>query len=335
MATRIVRTENPVAEQWRLLSRYFFPGVVTSYVQSRTGTTPSDDVVNHIIGSLQQAKAYFDAAAQSPLHVSPVFAYYGATNLLLGMSSLLSGGIPPVKSHGLRLDYPISPPTKLADFPAVVVDGSSGLLTYVGRVLQSGIQLPIRASFKLSDLLASIPEILDDFVTFPSSPAPLVLPVEVIPDGKTEAHRLLVSHLVRIDPDMDSILARIPELRSAYLPPQMLAGSEYVFLRPKLSKKDILLYSVFGDRFLQVGQPVGQSTLLLSQEILFLISLFIPCSVARYSPQFWHPFVTMDRSGERLLVELVVALSCRVLPNRVLSRLLQQETRFVYSGTSS
>ena len=54
----------------------------------------SEDTINTIIGSFLQANEYFKASKSANLQISPLLLYYGATNLLLGLTSLMTGKRP-------------------------------------------------------------------------------------------------------------------------------------------------------------------------------------------------------------------------------------------------
>src|SRR5699024_12616874 len=54
-------------------------------------TTLFRSTINTIIGSFLQANEYFKASKSANLQISPLLLYYGATNLLLGLTSLMTG----------------------------------------------------------------------------------------------------------------------------------------------------------------------------------------------------------------------------------------------------
>jgi len=51
--------------------------------------------------------------------------------------------------------------------------------------------------------------------------------------------------------------------------------------------------------------------------------------VCRYKPEIWNPFVRMDETGERMILEKTLFITRRMLPNLALNFLLEQNIIFV------
>lgn len=58
-----------------------------------------------------QGKSYYEAAAQSPVSISPVLFYYGYLSLLSALKNMVCRTISPVQSHGLSIVWPEGYPT--------------------------------------------------------------------------------------------------------------------------------------------------------------------------------------------------------------------------------
>jgi len=66
------------------------------------------------------------------------------------------------------------------------------------------------------------------------------------------------------------------------------------------------------------------------QLILMLMGLYALGHLSRYFPEQWNPFVRMDPTGERMVVERFLQIALRYIPNLVLNALSSERIQFVY-----
>ena len=108
MINREIFTESPEEDLWRELLQYSYRANVSRYLKEHS-LDEDEDTINTIIGSFLQANEYFKASKSANLQISPLLLYYGATNLLLGLTSLMTGKRPEIKNHGMTaIDSTIS-----------------------------------------------------------------------------------------------------------------------------------------------------------------------------------------------------------------------------------
>ncbi|HZH29203.1 MAG TPA: hypothetical protein VEY11_00295 [Pyrinomonadaceae bacterium] len=118
-----VATDEPKAEQWKLLGQYAYPTNIQRFLNERSATADTE-TANYIAGSIQQSSAYFLASESSPLDISPLLLYYGATNLLSGISAMLVGVKLLTKHHGMQLHLPSAANPQIRDFEVRPIPGA-------------------------------------------------------------------------------------------------------------------------------------------------------------------------------------------------------------------
>lgn len=119
MVTKIF-TEEPEQELWRTLLRYSYKTNIRRYFEAHSitftvneknnttgtdnsGSTNLDLLSNCITGALLQAAEYYRASKSVSLQVEPLLLYYGSTNLFYALSILLTGAVPNIHNHGMRI----------------------------------------------------------------------------------------------------------------------------------------------------------------------------------------------------------------------------------------
>lgn len=134
MINREIFTESPEDDLWRELLQYSYRANVSRYLKEHS-LDEDEDTINTIIGSFLQANEYFKASKSANLQISPLLLYYGATNLLLGLTSLMTGKRPEIKNHGMTaIDSTIS--TYIAEANVVFGDpNTGGIRTIFGIIL--------------------------------------------------------------------------------------------------------------------------------------------------------------------------------------------------------
>jgi hypothetical protein len=99
-----IPTEQPEQEQWRLLNQLTFPNNIKEHLRAKGFENINPKDIEFVAGCLRQSEAYFEAAKNSPIDISPLLIYYGATNLLAGAAVLIKGERLPIQGHGIKLE---------------------------------------------------------------------------------------------------------------------------------------------------------------------------------------------------------------------------------------
>lgn len=319
-----ISTEDAISEQWRMLERYSYPSNIIKYMTGIGHANVADITQDIVAGSIRQSKAYFDAAGQAPLDISPLLLYYGATNLLLAANVLLTNSIPPIENHGMVM--PKQTATRLADVEIRPVNSQSGALQLHANIFSSGCILCTGATWTLGDVLGSVPDLRFDFENQYDDLLYFCTPVEVVKLKDRSLERIVKQHLDRY-PSLEDAIERIPNNKMAYLSPQI--KNDYVILLHKFRQKNIGIWSISGQKFLQIGHEKSNAIIAPNQIILSLMGLYILGFLPRYRPDLWNPFVRSDTTGEKYVIEKFMHICRRYLPNLVLNVLLGERLQFV------
>ena len=327
-----IATDNPKEDQWKLIGQFAYPTNINRYAKDQK-LSPSIDTVNYIAGCIRQSEAYFTAAQSAPLDISPLLLYYGATNLLAGVSALLTGTKSLIDHHGMYADKTTVMAPMIGDFQIKTSNSGGGALQNFCDVLSSGCVMTTGGHWSVKEILGSIPDLSQDYETCYQEPSPHVIPITIT---KAAMHGLQFIY-ERIDmaelkkySSPQEVIDLIGGLKDAYLPPRYNIPSDSVPLYYKQDAKETGTYSLFGKKYLQlvhikVGKPLNPSQL-----ILLYMGLYALGYLSRYYPERWNPFVRSDDTGERLVIEKFIAICQRYLPNLALNQVRKAHVQFVY-----
>ena len=328
MEELVIRSEDPIRHQWRLLARFAYPGNIDSYVRQRTGSDPEPILRDYIASCIRQGEAYFAASSSAAFDIAPVLVYYGAANLLLGAVALLEGSVPDVGSHGMRVASDAAPGTPIGETVLRLSDPQRGALH---RILAS---IPVRppglpsgSEWTLKELLGSVPDLRDEYLMCYPNDVAHTIPLERASRSGTEFDRILPSDVARHGNPMDAF-SKVLGFKAAYITPQLGGQLKYIILHRKVGADDIGDYSVFGGKYLLMAHEKNGRLFTPGQLAGIYMSLFAIAFVSRYRPSLWNPFVRADESGERLLIERLLDVAHRHLPNLVLNRIEDRLVRF-------
>ena len=321
-----IRTENATRDLWRLLNRFSYPTNISRYLQDK-GLLCPQGLVQYVAGCFSQSEAYFSAAGNSPLDISPLLLYYGAISLLAGVAAMIKGEKLPINGHGMALI--VSGTGRIAN--AQVVPKGNGALQQFTDVFSPGCSFTNSAPWTLLEILGSVPDLAQDFVDCYQDGDPYTIPVEVVKTDQGWVERIAKKEFARFRTP-DDALARIDRLAESYLAHQIT--NEYVVLRRKLNSPDIGIYSLFNQKHLQLAHVMNGRATTLGQIPTMLMGMFSLGFMSRYHPGFWNPFVRHDETGELLLIEKFVAVCHRYFPNLVLNEVYGSRMQFV-SNTGS
>lgn len=327
-----IATDNPKTEQWKLLGQFAYHTNIRNFFNEKS-LAEDADTIDFIAGCIRQSEAYFTAASSSPLDISPLLLYYGATNLLAGVSALLIGTKLPIEHHGM---YPIKTTItapRIADFQIGLSGSSVGALQNFCTTFSAGCLMSNAGTWSVEEILGSIPDLVQEFENCYRGALPHIIPVKIT---RAEMYgirflyeRIAMSDLAKFPHPQDAI-DLIVELKNAYLTPRYNIPSEYVPLYYKQERKEIGTHSVFGKKYLQLAHVKNGKLISPSQLIIMLMGLYALGFLSRYYPERWNPFVRTDNTGERLVIEKFLEVCQRYLPNLVLNRVTGSRVQFVY-----
>lgn len=337
-----VATESPKADQWRLLGQYAYPVNISRYLKNKGHTTVPTGIEEYIAGSIRQGEAYFAAAQAAPLDIKPLLLYYGASNLLIAASAMLVGDQPKIKNHGMRLDASTAARKRIADVQIRPFDPHTGALQCFCNSFSANCQIVGRGDWSLEELFGSVPDLRQDFENCYPNARYFTVPVELLSRTfvyRTEASTENKVTFEYVAPDKverfeDPVkeITQILGFRQAYLLPQHQGEKTGITLYRKYKAAEIGLYSIYGQKYLEIPHLKSEQPITPSQVIILYMALFALGYISRYHSELWNPFVNSDTSGERLVVEKVLSIAERYIPNLVLNEVNQTQVDFVYSS---
>ena len=329
-------TENPEQEQWRALLQYSYKanirryfndsGIVVSGTDGEESEKAFDRIADAIAGAMLQADEYYRASQVASLHVEPLLLYYGTTNLLYAMSMLVSGQRAFIQHHGMKTITDINL-VSISNTRIQFSHSSDGGIHVFAKNLGFAKDLCDynQCEWTLGDFFDSIAEISNDYChCYGQASKILLLDVVKTAEGIVEK--------VNAKEESGNIFINVEGFSKAYLRPQEGKNekNESVFvLRHKINGIDISRISYSGQPYLQIAHDINGRLITIPEEINMYISLFALCSMCRYNPNIWYPFVTQDSTGERLLIEKLLYYSRRIIPNAVLNRIERRQISFV------
>lgn len=322
-------TENPEDDLWRELLQYSYKANIIRYLDEHS--LPHDNnAINCIIGSILQAHEYYLASKNVNLQIAPLLLYYGTTNLLFGISTLISGTIPDIQNHGMKpnsstiQDY-------IADTSITFLDPDHGGIHLFAKAFGYNDDLTKFGTWKLKEFISSIAEINYDYQKCYSEKYGNTIMIDAFqtPTGQIERLYCSKDEISTIS----SILDRVEGFQKSYLNPQIghehSTNTDFIILRHKMNGINIKKISFSGQPFLQAGIAKQGNIITIPTLFNMYISLFIMSSLCRYHPEIWGPFVLNDETGERLLFEKLMYFSRRMIPNMVLNKLYGKKITYV------
>lgn len=326
MKIKKIYSESPEEEQWKLLLKYGYSSNIENYLEKMNLPYQDKTLVDLIAGSILQSKEYFDASKLSSLQISPLLLYYGVTNLLHGIANLKSGLINKIENHGMKLIIP-DDWKRIGDIEIKPLNPTTGALSLFCRIYSNNCQLCDAGKWRIIEVLGSFPDLREDFLNCYDDVAPFVIPVEIVKEEQTILERIKFSDLERFE-DKENVLFKVDGFEKNYLRPQQTARKKYIVLRPKITGGEIGIYSVSGQKYLQIGHKKNSQLKNPSVIVLMFMALFSLGHICRYHPEIWNPFVRNDNTGEKLLIEKCLYACRRLLPNLVLNFLFNERVIF-------
>jgi len=317
-----INSENAAKDQWKLLAQYAYPKNIVRYLQQH-GFVHLEKLVEYIAGCFRQSEAYFIAAENSPIYISPLLQYYGAVTLLAGASAMARGAQLTIKGHGMIIPNAANI-KRIAD--AQIIPRGNGALQQFADIFSPGSSFVNGEPWTMEEILGSVPDLKPDFENCYQEAVPYTIPIEVVKRDRDSLERISKKDLTRFEIP-DDALANIENLLHSYLIPEIT--NQYVILRRKINSSEIGVYSLFNRKHLQIAHSKKGKKLTPSQIIIMFMGMFSLGFLSRYHPDFWNPFVRSDETGELLLVEKFIAVCQRYFPNLVLNEIQESRIQFV------
>jgi len=312
-------------EQWQMLSEFTYAENIVRYLSSRDATASAPQLIEFIGGCVTQAHEYFSAAKTVTLNTSPLLYYYGVTNLLAGVCSLLKGQIPTIRGHGLDFEIP-ERRSRVADLIINIRWREAGAFRTFCEMLGTSTALEGGQSWTFLEILGSVPELISDFERCYPDEQPHVIPVEIVKLEESALDRVALSDVERFQ-DKEQMLARIENFSKSYLPPNQT--ETHLVMRYRLRGERIGVYSVSGQKFLPLAHVKGSYSITFPPILYCFLGLYALGFLSRYQPQVWTPFVRADTSGERDIIQRFIRTAARIVPNLALNMLHQSRLSFV------
>lgn len=322
-------SENPENDLWRELLQFTYEANIKRYFEEHN-IGFSSDVIDCIIGSFLQAYEYYKASKTANLQIEPLLLYYGTTNLLYGMSALLSGSISNIKNHGMKIDVPTEMQF-IADTSLRFMSPNDGGIHIFARALNFTENLTDFGDWTLSEFLDSIAEINNDYQRCYNKSVGKIVMLDVFntPDGKVEK----VYYTSSTENKIRQTICDVDGFRNSYLPLSKASSYQdnttYFILLHKLNGQRIDEISYSGQPYLRAHHQKNGKWITIPTVLNMYISLFVLATLCRYYPQKWSPFVLKDTSGERLLIEKLLHYSKRMIPNFILNHILGKNIQYI------
>lgn len=328
--TIIVYTENPEEELWNALSQYTYKARILKYFSEHKiaiNEAEKNSVCEIISSSLSQAKEYFMLSKSASLNVSPLLLYYGTINLFLGATVLKTGAKCSIENHGMKtkVDYTDNSigSTKIHFFNT----NTGGIHVFMNKH-QLGQNLTESDDWSIKELLLSIPDINQEALQCYDYAENYCYPIvqSISENGKIDK----VVFYNKTPNEIDAIFKSIPDFSKSYLPPVInQQDGQYVsLLRHKYLALNNNIKAHYNQEFLECGHMKNGKLIILPQWVYMYIALFGLGSLCRYEPEKWNPFLRLDESGEKLLIDKFLNAVKRIMPNIVLSLISNKEYRF-------
>lgn len=323
-------TENPEDDLWRELLQYSYKANVRRYLKEHS--LPEDErTIDCIIGSFLQANEYYKASKNVNLQISPLLLYYGTTNLLFGMTTLINSDIPNIKNHGMKPDLSTKE-DYIADTSISFSNYREGGIHQFTKAFGYKEDLTKFGKWQLKEFLSSIAEINLDYKKCYSENYGNTIMLDIFKTPTGDIERLYCSK--EEEEKIISFLKRVYGFDKSYMKSlqyghDSASNRDFLILRRKMNSKDIKNISFSGQPYLQAGNKKQGNLVTIPTLFNMYISLFIMSSLCRYHPEYWGPFVLNDETGERLLFEKLMYFSRRMIPNFILNKLYGNKTIYV------
>lgn len=351
-----IRTENPLVDVSRYLRHWTNPGFVGQELASRHKGMPAEirrRKAREVAVCVAQGLEYMATSKSATILTRPLSLFYAHENLAKATAVFLDPALraDDFKSHGLRHDssrrYSIknlqaritSPSRDVWSRYAAVANKQWAIykLQQEGRGIQVDLEVSFRpppgsgTDLKIGELALQIPEVVDD-VILAGWGTPRVVHVSsysiVESSGPpiTRRQNLTLRHRHH-QPTHRLILNRLSALENFEVAEDSLDVIRVTEKDPAAGGLPAFVMDVFGEPYVDFNTARRE----LAEPLVFLALLFILSSVVRYEPEQWQRLLD-SRPAEAILVERLLDLATRKVPNLTLNALHEQYFHFTTGG---
>lgn len=321
---KIIKTENAYDEEWRMILHYSYPENIKRYLREKGLNEANEDLIETISNSILQAKEYFDVSINASLQTSPVLLYYGMVNLLNGVYGLLTGEIPQISNHGLRIKKEMKI-ERIADVTIIPCSPQEGSLSIFNKIFGNQENICDKGDWTLLELMQSIPEIYDEIIELYKI-FPKVVPVMTVETEEFLIERIENNKAVEFlsGQNLSDIIVNYNDM---YINEQLV--SNRIILYRKIDYKDKKIRTYLGEKFLKIFYDKKDCKFTNTTEIFSFMIMYALGNVCRYYPKIWNKFLRNDITGEKQIIEKLQSSIRRFFPNLMLDRLLKNEIFFI------
>lgn len=312
-------TENPEEDLWKTILQYTYKSHIANYFSTNNLEPENQEELCEIIsGSLLQANEYYQLSKTASLHVAPLLLYYGTINLALGTLTLIKGQKFNIENHGIKINT--EPGNDIGSTKIHFFNPDKGGIHIFLKNFDTDFKLAQLDDWNIKELLLSIPEINIEAKQCYKSVETFCYQLKSIITENGVIEKIQIEQEDKHT--IANIFQSIPKFSSSYLRPNFEKDKEnYITLRHKYLSESIDVKAHSGQSFLIKGHMKRGQLIVLPQWAYMYITLFSLGSLCRYNPEKWNPFIRLDESGEKLLIEKFLNLSRRLLPNIFLSKI--------------
>ncbi|AWM75807.1 YaaC family protein [Lactobacillus kullabergensis] len=325
MKRQIIFSENPIRDLWVNIEKYSYPYNIKKYLKNKEA---SEKLINSISGSILQAKEFFNASTHVTIQTSPILLYYGTINLLFASSALLTGIVPEINGHGLTLKKDDIYKTDLLKLSITVHNGKKDGFAYYYQSLEKKL-LNSSEIWTIQDCLSAIPELAFQFINQFGITKTHIIPVNRIVTNDDTAF-VTKSEIIDFS-TLELLIDNDKKYNKNYFKPERNFKGGAV-LRKKLNGKSLIKSAYNGQYYLTVSFNEVND---LSEKIYGLfgsyIALFGLCTLCRYYPQIWTPYIRQDPSGDVNYIKVFLSYIHRYIPNIILDYI--ENTKHIYSSS--
>ena len=322
----MIFTENPEEEMWQTILQFSYDANIRRFL-IKNSFEESETLINNISGSILQAYEYYKSAKIANLQIKPLLLYYGTTNLLYGITNMLTGRINEIHDHGMKTIV-VDDAIFIGDTEVSFNDPDFGGIHVFMNAFNVGVDLSKHGKWNVKETLSAIPELHIDYLKcydekFRNN---FFLSEYNTPEGKIE--KINIENL-----DIEQVfemLSNVVGFKENYLSPVVSQDKKFLILRHKMCSENISKLSYSGQPYLSISHLKNGESLTLPQIFYMYIGLFALCSLCRYHPEKWSPFVKNDTTGEKLLIEKFLSYCWRLIPNYIINEIHQKNV--VYSN---
>ncbi len=327
MKEQIIYSDNPINDIWLSLETYSYSNNINKYLNSKS-LSMTQELSDSISGAILQASEYFKASTHVTIQTAPILLYYGSINLLFACSALMTGNIPQIKGHGLNLIKDQIVKDELLLSTIVVHNKKSDGFSYYYKTLKNQT-LDTQEEWTIQECLSAIPELTMQFINQFNAERSHIIPLDKIITDEETAFRTN-SKIINVE-DIKSLLVNDVTFNTNYFPIQTNNQGNAIF-RKRLNGQVLAQRSYTGQYYLPVSfNKKGQDSKTYYGLFSAYIALFGLCTLCRYYPQFWTPYVRLDPSGDVNYIKLFLSYVQRYIPNIILDYI--ENSKHIYSGS--